>query len=121
MTANERRPAGNGAATGAGGLETESTAFGAAPWEPSAWMRQRLAERVEVAVRERAAAGGDVAVVIPLGRTGTPGSREERSCDRCSTYVPPGTELLMLVFRPEPWLHITGGLCQACWSLEAGR
>ncbi|MFC5998280.1 hypothetical protein ACFP6A_06015 [Quadrisphaera sp. GCM10027208] len=84
-------------------------------------MRQRLAERVERAVRERAAAGGDVAVVIPLGRTGAPGSEQDRSCDRCGTYVPVGTELLMLVFAPEPWLRVVGGLCPACWTREAGR
>lgn len=95
--------------------------------EHSAWMRARLAKVTASARRQVAAAGVDLddescpsIVVHPLGRNGQPGSRQDRSCDRCGTHVPPPGRLHMFTIRPEAWLLVTGGLCTRCWSAEAG-
>jgi hypothetical protein len=91
--------------------------------EPSAWLRGAAATRVrQISARLKdidASAYG--AIVAPLGRTGALGSRADRSCDRCNTYVPPGRTLHLFVFQPTPRIHLIGGLCPACEAKELGR
>jgi hypothetical protein len=89
--------------------------------EPSAWLRGAAAKRV----RQINAAVTDVeaygAIVSPLGRTGAPGSRADRSCDRCNTYVPPGRTLHLFTYQPTPRIHLCCGLCPQCEAREVGR
>jgi hypothetical protein len=90
--------------------------------EPSAWLRGVAATRV----RQIEAQLKDVdtsaygAVVAPLGWTGAPGSRADRSCDRCDSYVPPGSTLLLFLYQPTARIHLAGGLCAACARKESG-
>jgi len=91
--------------------------------EPSAWLRGVAARRV----REIGAQLKDIdmsaygAIVAPLGRTGAPGSRADRSCDRCGTYVPPGRTLHLFVHQPTLRINLIGGFCPACETKELGR
>jgi hypothetical protein len=59
-------------------------------------------------------------VFHPLGRAGEPGSRADRTCDRCGSYVPLGTDLAVFIFQPKPWLMVPGGMCCPCWDAEVG-
>ncbi|WP_109507218.1 hypothetical protein [Nocardioides speluncae] len=61
------------------------------PWEPSAWMREAIARRVHEL--DDAAAVADVVVMTLSGedwRELAEGTPEDRTCDRCRVYVPPG-------------------------------
>jgi len=86
--------------------------------EPSAWLRGAAARRV----RQINAAGLDVeafgVVVAPLGRTGPPGSRADRECDRCCSYVPEGDLLHLVTYRPTARILLAGGLCSSCARKE---
>ena len=91
--------------------------------EPSAWLRGAAARRV----REIGAQLKDTdtstygAIVAPLGRGGAPGSRADRSCDRCGTYVRQGDLLHMFVYQPTSRIHLSGGLCGRCARKEGAR
>jgi len=91
--------------------------------EASAWLRGAAAKRV----RQISAQLKDIdtsaygAIVSPLGRTGAPGSRADRSCDRCNIFVPEGDLLHMFVYRPTPRIHLAGGLCGRCAAKECAR
>jgi len=88
--------------------------------EPSAFLRGAAATRV----RQINAQLKDIdtssygAIVAPLGRTGALGSRADRSCDRCDTYVPPGRTLHLFVYQPTPRIHLCAGLCGRCAEKE---
>lgn len=93
------------------------------PREQTAWLRERLAHIVR---RTRIYHQGDPELVIVThlsgGLTPTPtqGSREDRTCDRCRTYTPPGQPGFWLVgIRHRPWLIICGGLCDTCYQVES--
>jgi len=91
--------------------------------EPSAWLRGAAARRVrQIGVQlkdiDTSAYG---AIVAPFGRTGAPGSRADRSCDRCDSYVPEGDLLHMFVYQPTARIHLAGGLCTSCARKEASR
>jgi len=89
--------------------------------EASAWLRGATAKRV----RQINAAVTDVeaygAIVAPLGRTGPPGSRADRECDRCGRYVPQGELLHLFTYQPTPRIHLAGGLCGRCAAKESVR
>ena len=93
------------------------------PQEPSAWLRGAAAKRV----RQIGAQLKDIdtsafgAIVAPLGTSGPPGSREDRTCDRCRCYVPQGDALHMFVYAPTPRIHLAGGLCGSCAAKEGTR
>ncbi|GAA3089281.1 hypothetical protein JOF29_007945 [Kribbella aluminosa] len=92
------------------------------PWEPSAWFRGQI---VRVATRTRLVAlpyDGTTVVVVAL-RHAQPGSREDRTCDRCREYVPPMSAKFFCGaqhFRISG--HVCGvmtfGLCDRCRRLE---
>lgn len=94
----------------------------APPWEPSAWMRgaiDRATKRIEAAGVTRIMC--DV-VVTPLGNGSEPGSREDRTCDRCEVYVPPGRELTLgtvAIGRVDGTRgFLVFGLCRTCYGAE---
>ncbi|MGD8214041.1 hypothetical protein [Aestuariimicrobium sp. Y1814] len=89
--------------------------------EPSAWLRGMVADALRHAAHLAGLLGPDDVMVAPLtGRSTRSGSREDRCCDRCGTYVPEGPGFHLLVTQPTPWLLLCGGLCAACAALEVG-
>ena len=92
-----------------------------APVELTAWMRQRLALIRRDAEKAIASTPDVDLVIVPLARHWSePGSRDDRSCDRCGAYVPEGVDLVLVHLHVAPWLHVVGGLCQSCHLLEVG-
>jgi hypothetical protein len=89
--------------------------------EPSAWLRGTAAKRVRqinAAVLDASAFG---AIVSPLGRTGPPGSRADRECDRCRRFVPAGRTLHLFSYHVPPRIFLCGGLCGRCAAKEGAR
>jgi hypothetical protein len=89
--------------------------------EPSAWLRSTGARRARQIRALHLDASAFGVLIAPLGQTGPPGSREDRSCDRCRTYVPEPGILHVFVYRPDAQIHLCGGLCPACARKEAGQ
>ena len=89
--------------------------------EASAWLRGIAAKRVRQINALHLDTSVYGAVIAPLGRTGDPGSREDRECDRCRSYVPEGDLLHMFVYMPTPRIHLAGGLCAGCARKEGQR
>lgn len=89
--------------------------------EPSAWLRERINYRIaqSVALGFRPHAAPPV-LVLPLGSSGPPGSREDRACDRCDVFISDGQDIYMHQIRPLPGLMLCGGLCATCNRLEVG-
>jgi hypothetical protein len=88
--------------------------------EPSAWLRRAAAKRVREIKNLHLDTSAYAAVIAPLGRTGPPGSRADRECDRCGRYVPERDLLHLFTYQPTPRIHLTGGLCAACQAREVG-
>jgi hypothetical protein len=90
--------------------------------ELSSWLRTAAAAGYRTAVRvggDTLAQGGTVAV--PIGPAQADPETEDRTCDRCRTYVPPAE--VFWPFKCEyPALagHVIvfGGLCTACRDKE---
>jgi hypothetical protein len=84
--------------------------------EPSAWMRGAAAKRVrqieDLHLDTRAL------IIAPLGRVGTPGSREDRECDRCGVCVREGDLLHLFGYYAAPKVIICCGLCGRCARKE---
>lgn len=89
--------------------------------EPSAWLRVAAARRVRDINAALASQGipadNNAVVVTPLGKPSAPGSRGDRSCDRCDRYVPEDTTFWLFQYALRGVL-LFGGLCQACRDLE---
>lgn len=68
----------------------------------------------------------DVDILTPIGRSSTPGSREDFTCDRCRKYQPSQVlTLFQMWFRKTEYLNqpggvvrLFGGLCRACADRE---
>lgn len=90
--------------------------------EASGWLRSTAARRA----RQIERMGFDLhdaatpLVVAPIGKAARPGEREDRTCDRCRTYVPEGETLHLFIYAPAPRLHLTGAWCQTCRDKEGG-
>jgi hypothetical protein len=87
--------------------------------EPSAWLRGVAAERVRLINTLDVEAYG--VIIAPLGRTGDPGSRADRECDRCRRFVPQGDPLHLFTYHPTPRIILAGGLCSSCKAKEISR
>ncbi len=91
-----------------------------APPELSAWLRGELGRVIRV-VREHGLNPHNLDGPVILTRLGPPGgvgSVEDRTCDRCRTYVPPGPPLHLFGVRAAPQLIVTCGLCTVCAAHE---
>lgn len=88
-----------------------------APWEPSAWLRDAISKRHKQIRTIHTNRPGDL-VVAPLGPKTAHGAREDRTCDRCRTYVPPGPLFYVHAFPAAPALVLIVGLCRDCHQLE---
>lgn len=90
--------------------------------EATHWLRTRLGQIIEgCAVLGLNTESSTTTIVVPLGRTGAPGTREDRSCDRCGTYVPPGSLLYGTKHQVRPALLVVGALCPDCADREVGQ
>lgn len=117
---NERsRPAGNGPANDSLSDSLDLTA--AAPREPSAWLRHAEGRRLAEIDAAGLTSNHGVTVVAPLGHSGRPGDREDRTCDRCRRYAPVGEAFHPFIARPRPWVALIGGFCTGCARRERGN
>jgi hypothetical protein len=89
--------------------------------EPSAWLRGAAARRVRQIKNLHLDTSAYAVVIAPIGRTGDPGSHEDRECDRCRSYVPQGDVLHLFTYRAKPRILLAGGLCGSCTAKEVGR
>lgn len=91
--------------------------------DASEWLRDRLALITANARRIKYMDGAtpNLQVITQLSQPARPGSRDDRSCDRCAHYCGPGENLMVLAVTPEPWLTVIGGLCVPCAALEGLR
>lgn len=94
-------------------------------WEPSAWLRHAIARRqmtIDTVARPFGQGSDGLAVVMPVSPWSEPGSREDRSCDRCGVYVPVGHTLWLggIELRRRDGLTavVTFGLCTSCGHAE---
>lgn len=91
-----------------------------APRESTAWLRTALARRVSELVSAELVAAPPTMTVAPLAAPTRPGSRDDRSCDRCGEYTPTGELFWPFVCHPTPYIILVGGLCAVCKDLEEG-
>lgn len=122
MTAQQSRPGGRPRAAG--------SAFGGASQileldtahELSAWLRgavnARLVKLDTYLAGHPLADQFDVAQCALSGRRTRPGEREDRTCDRCRTYCPPGRPFTAFLIRPRPNVQMIAGLCGRCLARE---
>lgn len=93
--------------------------------EPTAWLRTTSRRRVIRLSRQRLPTvvfgSGPPLVVAYLTNHVEPGSREDRTCDRCGTYCPLGSEYrvstYLLDYRERRYFLVFG-LCVPCGLLE---
>lgn len=95
----------------------------APPWEPTAWMREAIDRRVDQLEAQGVDRTRCDTVVTPLaGLSTTPGTREDRTCDRCSVYVSPKLHLwggAVQMQRVDGTIALlVVGLCQRCAAAE---
>lgn len=93
--------------------------------EPSAWLRSASRRRVIGLSRHHATEspllGTTVVVAFLTHGEVEPGSREDRTCDRCGRHCPPGTPYGVSAYLTdyrERRYFIVFGLCLPCGQLE---
>lgn len=101
--------------------------------EPSAWLREAIVARlVELAPRGLPDMFGIVA--FNLTDSQGPGDREDRTCDRCRAWTPPGQMFYTSTYEqdphdlPWPWSQVLArhqvlvayGVCSGCVVREVG-
>jgi hypothetical protein len=89
--------------------------------EPSAWLRGAAAKRVRQIENLHLDASAFGVIVSPLGSSGPPGSRADRECDRCGSYVPQAGRLHLFAYRPTPRIFLCAGMCASCAKKEDAR
>lgn len=95
--------------------------------EPTAWLRATARRRVIQLSRQRVPVsrgfGNSPPIHVAYLVAGhvDPGAREDRTCDRCGTYCPPGTVYAVSAYLTdyrERRYFIVFGLCPSCAALE---
>ena len=83
-------------------------------------MRNRIANLIAAAQAEGLDPhNSDRIILWPLGRSGKAGTREDRTCDRCRTYVPKGDTFYPAIIQATLRMLAVGGLCTTCYAIEA--
>jgi len=86
--------------------------------EGTAWLRGATAD----AERRARAAQADLAepsvAVVTIGPPALPGTREDRTCDRCRTFVDECILFWSFLQRRSGGVYIVGGLCDECREFE---
>lgn len=93
--------------------------------ELSSWLRSEGARRAHQALTIAGLNGIGARVVVPLsGSTPKPGSREDRTCDRCTFFASGDDEFypfnLEYPTAGGGVVAVFGGLCRDCWAKEVG-
>ena len=93
--------------------------------EASHWLREAVAGLVTSLLRfglDPDDLSGPL-VVVPLGGTTTPGTRADRTCDRCRRFVPDdaAARFVLVKHQARARLVVTLGLCDRCHTAEYGR
>lgn len=85
--------------------------------EPSWWCRTTAARRVRE-LRWTTPTSDQVVVAQLSGRPTPTGSAEDRTCDRCRAYVPPGPPFWCAVYMHRGFRFVLG-LCTDCARRES--
>lgn len=86
--------------------------------EGTAWLRGVTADAERRAREAQAAVHIPYAAIVSIGPPTFPGTREDRTCDRCRTFVAEGTLFWTFVQSRRGGVFIVGGLCDECRELE---
>jgi hypothetical protein len=92
--------------------------------EPSAWLRATSRRRVIALSRRHATVSpvfGTTVVAYLTASHVEPGSREDRTCDRCGRHCPPNTVYGVSAYLTDYREHryvLVFGLCMPCGQLE---
>lgn len=86
--------------------------------EGSLWLRQVAAELLARLDERGLLPVASAAVVVAPIHPARPGEREDRTCDRCRTWVRPGDLFFPFTYAPVTGVMLTGGLCQTCVTRE---
>lgn len=86
--------------------------------EGTAWLRGAVARRLAQLDRLDLGPTRGRVIVCPLDRGAEPGSREDRTCDRCRSYVPDGRPFVTGLVQPRTGVLLAYGLCGTCADLE---
>ncbi|MBK8732852.1 MAG: hypothetical protein IPL93_08320 [Actinomycetales bacterium] len=92
--------------------------------EPTAWLRGTAGAQLRRAARlglDPHDAAGPMIVAPLVGRMSIPGSREDRTCDRCGRYCGPAELFHPLAYRAAVALVLIGGLCTEHAAAEGVR
>jgi len=97
-------------------------------YEPSAWMRETVAARLnQMPAIKRAAVHYEIVMLMltepPEDATKEERDRWETQCDRCGKQCEPGQDFHTGSLTPNEFggrIAITFGLCDACKVLEVG-
>lgn len=83
--------------------------------EPSAWCRSTGAAQAHRAERmtgdEMRSPTGPLVLAPLVGRLTHHGTEDDRRCDRCGRYVPPGEVYVVGLYFARPRLALVLGLC----------
>lgn len=91
----------------------------AIPWDPSAWLRQRVAERIHDAQRGGLDPFNGPGFVMALGSIVDPERlMDDRPCDRCGTTVPENEPWVPVLIAVTEHMQLAGGLCGDCRERE---
>lgn len=86
--------------------------------EGTAWLRRVTADAERRAREAQAASRIPHAAVVSIGPPTFPGTREDRTCDRCRTFVAEGVVFWTFTQCRPGGVYIVGGLCDECRELE---
>jgi hypothetical protein len=88
--------------------------------EPTAWLRV-AAERRARELWPAVVANPHARVIAQLAGNSwpAPGSVEDRTCDRCGVYVPPGQPYVVAAYWVTSRLALGVGLCDTCGAKES--
>lgn len=86
--------------------------------ESTAWLRGATADAERRARAAQADFDAPAFAVVTLGPPTQPGTREDRTCDRCRTYVPEDILFWTFLQNRPGGIYVVGGLCGDCKELE---
>lgn len=89
--------------------------------EPSGWLRVTAAAQVRRIRRmglDPDSTTGPALLAPLVGTLSNPDPQDDRRCDRCSRYCPPGEGYAVMLYRPTLALALIVGLCPVHAAVE---
>lgn len=86
--------------------------------EPSAWLHAAQQARIARFHIDPPMRVCGVTIAYTGGPQLRPGSRADRTCDRCCVWVPPNQLFTVFATEPQPEVVLVTGLCSTCARLE---